>query len=265
MKKCATYLFFSLMFLLASCGGSNSASTEKNSDTFVLETIKNVCLLDSSSSNSPKYECNIAIHVMKSDDKARQDKVNSSILYTIFGFEGSNIQVAIDSFIDIMHSEYRDIRPEYLNEKHINENPPYFNFNYDIETSVSYGRGGAINYGVYCKSSNGTSTVNTIYTHINYNPATGDEIKLCDVFKDNIEEYLCSRLTDALADKIGAGSRKEIKEKGYLLFNDIYPTENFILKEDSIVFVFNNYDISSYTQGCTSLGFSYEELSDILK
>ena len=96
-------------------------------------------------------------------------------------------------------------------------------------------------------------------------PETGDEITLNDVFREGYEDFLVNRLTDALADKLGANSRREIMEKGFLTFNDIYPSENFMLKKDSIHFFYNRYDIAPYAAGTTTLSFAYDDLSGIMK
>ena len=112
---------------------------------------------------------------------------------------------------------------------------------------------------------NGIGFIVDIYGNRNHVSLCGNEIYLADIFKEGYEEYLCNRLTDALADKIGATSRKDIKEKGYLTFNDIYPTENFMMKKDSILFFYNAYDIAPYCMGTTTLGFTYDELSEIMK
>ena len=38
-----------------------------------------------------------------------------------------------------------------------------------------------------------------------------------------------------------------------------------MLKKDSIHFFYNRYDIAPYAAGTTTLGFPYEELSEIMK
>lgn len=234
-------------------------------DKFVTKTSDFTCFLDSSEQNSPKFENHISIKILKSENKERESKINNSILYAAFGYENVTPEQAIDSFVAKSQQEYLDLRPDYLNEKQITENSGWLNFSYQLETDAEYGRNNVINYKIFCTYYTGGAHPTTSYTYMNFDPKTGEEIKLSDIFKENSEEYLTNRLTDALANKIGASSRKEIKEKGYLIFNDIYPTENFILKNDSIIFFYNAYDIAPYALGCTALGFTYEELKDIMK
>ena len=265
MKKCAYFLILIIAFALFSCNGAVVTSADKNKDEFVTKKSQTVCLLDSTEENSPKCQTDISIDYVVSADKERETKINNSILYAIFGYENISAEAAIDSFVAHVHEEYACLRPEYINEKQINANAAWLNHSYIIDTKVEYGRKGVINYIIHSESYTGGANPNSAYTIINFDSETGCEIKLDDIFKENYEEYLCSRLTDALAKKIGAGSREEIKEKGYLTFNDIYPTENFIMKKDSILFYYNLYEIAPRAAGTTILGFKYDELSTIMK
>ena len=267
MKKCVNYLLIIIAAMLTACNDIENAQKGllKNNDKFVTKNIKTICYLDSTDKDSPKYETNMSIMIMESQDKEREKKINNSILYTIFGYENISVKTAMDSFITNAHKEYYDLRPEYFNEKQINKNAEQFNFSYNIDTNIEYGRNNIINYNIKSTHCTGGTHCNSINTFINFDPQTGNEIKLNDIFKQNYEEFLNNRLTDALANKINANNRKEIIEKGYLTFSDIFPTENFILKKDSILFFYNCYDIAPYAVGTTTLGFTYEELHEIMK
>ncbi|MBE6302970.1 MAG: DUF3298 and DUF4163 domain-containing protein [Bacteroidales bacterium] len=265
MKKCAYFLILIIAMVLSSCNGTVVTSANKNKDEFVTKKLQTVWLLDSTEKNSPKCEIDVSIDFVQSDDKERETKINNSILNAIFGYENVSVETAIDSFVANVHEEYVAMRPEYFNEKQINENAAWLNFSYIINTTIEYGRKDVINYIINNECYTGGANPNSACIIINFDAETGDEIKLNDIFKENYEEYLSGRLTDALAAKIGAGSRKEIKEKGYLTFNDIYPTENFIMKKDSILFYYNLYEIAPRSAGTTILGFTYDELSTIMK
>lgn len=265
MKKCAYFLILIFSLAFFSCNGTVATSADKNSDKFVTKKLQSVCLLDSTDAGSPKYETDISIDFVESDNDERAAKINGSIINALFGYDNVTVETAIDSFVARAHKEYADLRPEYLNEKQINENPAWFNHSCIIKTQVDYGRKGVVNYIINSEYYTGGANPVTACTIINFDPATGDEIKLSDIFKENYEEYLCKRLADALARKVGAKSYEEVKEKGYLTYNDIYPTENFIMKKDSILFYYNLYEIAPRSAGTTILGFTYDELSLIME
>ena len=46
---------------------------------------------------------------------------------------------------------------------------------------------------------------------------------------------------------------------------DMFPSENFILGEEAITFIYNPYEIAPYEKGSIELTLAYSELDDILK
>lgn len=265
MKRCGYFLILMVAIALVSCNSNVVSSADINNVKFTAIKSKTVYLLDSTDNNSPKHETDISIEFAESEEMQCEKNINNSILYAIFGYENLAPKVAIDSFISHTHSEYANLYPEYLNEKQINKNAVWLNYSYIIRTRVEYGYKDIINYIIHSEHFSGGANPNAAYTIINFDPETGNEIKLNDIFKDNYEEYLCNRLTDALAKKIGAKDIEDIKKKGYLTFNDIYPTENFIIKKDSILFYYNTYEIGPRSTGTTVLGFTHNDLSTIIK
>lgn len=265
MKKRVIYLLMTVVAMLSACNGTTGNNGNGSNDTFVTKSFHSECKLDSTEKESPKFVSNISVKVMESDNKEREKKVNASVANALYGFKGLSLDAATDSFISIAQDEYYDLLPEYFNEKKINPKAEWFNFMYQIDTDVEYGRKNVIIYKIECNYYTGGPHPNSFVTYINMDPETGDEITLNDVFREGYEDFLVNRLTDALADKLGANSRREIMEKGFLTFNDIYPSENFMLKKDSIHFFYNRYDIAPYAAGTTTLSFAYDDLSGIMK
>ena len=56
----------------------------------------------------------------------------------------------------------------------------------------------------------------------------------------------------------------ELKDAGYLYSMDIFPSENFILNDETITFVYNPYEIAPYALGSIELIITYSEVSQIL-
>lgn len=221
--------------------------------------------LDSLSNESPKFTSKVILKVADSNNKEIEKRINKVITYRAFGYDSINVKGAFNAFAEEMRDEYMLLRPEYLNEKDVNNNSPWFNYNFDITGYDSRGYNNIINYTIQTIYFTGGNHGNEVYTLINFDPETGSEVTLQQLFNENYEEVLIDRLTNKLAQKIGATSTEDIQEKGYLLFNDMYITDNFLLEKDSMIFLYNNYDIAPYSQGKTRLAFSYNELKDIMK
>lgn len=261
--------------LLAACEGNNKNNTagsknnvakEENEISFTQIAKEIKIPMDSLTPESPELTCNIKLQFASpTAEKEFQNNINDAIIYRIFGYENLTPQAAIDSFITQLRLEYNSLRPEYHNEKAMNHEAAWFNYNYDITGNVERGYNNIINYTLFSISYTGGAHGSEIHTLMNFDPSDGKEIRLHDIFKEESEEALTERLTKKLAQATGARSIEELKEQGYLMFNDMYPTENFLLGKDSIIFFYNNYDIAPYAMGSTRLAFSYNELHDLIK
>jgi hypothetical protein len=76
---------------------------------------------------------------------------------------------------------------------------------------------------------------------------------------------LTAVLLKALKEKTGSDDLAALKEKGYLNAMDMFPTENFILGEETITFIYNPYEIAPYNMGSTELIIPYNDVDKILK
>ncbi|MBQ5731230.1 MAG: DUF3298 domain-containing protein, partial [Bacteroidaceae bacterium] len=46
---------------------------------------------------------------------------------------------------------------------------------------------------------------------------------------------------------------------------ELYPTENFRLSPDSIIFVYNSYEIAPYSMGRTRIALGYNQIENLIK
>lgn len=270
MKK--IFHILAIAIVIAACNNSAkkniitpSKAEQQPTDSFAVVTREEKIKIDSLMPGAPQLSIDLDMHFAVSTDKAREANINNAVIGRTFGFENMQPTTAIDSFVKIMREDYLQLRPEYYNEKSINGGGEWFNYNYDISSKVSHGRNDVINYSIFHSSYTGGAHGSNFYTFINFDPQSGKEIKLDDVFKPDYYEALTDRLITALAKEKGAKTLDELQEKGYLILNDMYPTDNFLLKSDSIVFHYNHYDIAPYAMGESDIAFSYEKLKDLLR
>ena len=67
-----------------------------------------------------------------------------------------------------------------------------------------------------------------------------------------------------LLRKTGTRNLDDLRNKGFLYGMDLYPSENFILGDDTITFIYNPSDIASADQGIIELQLDYDDLKDIM-
>ena len=107
---------------------------------------------------------------------------------------------------------------------------------------------------------------NTHINFVNYNLKSGEEIKLDDLFIDNFEEDLNS-IAESEFRKIKELSNKvDLGQAGFWFDNNrFHLNNNFLITDSSLIFYYNNYEITAYAFGPTELEISYLKIKDLIK
>lgn len=126
----------------------------------------------------------------------------------------------------------------------INDFTNIFSFSY----SIDYYTGGAHpNYNI---------------AFFNINLENGKEIEIEDFITD-IEQL--NIIAESIFFKEHEINQSSIGESGYWFENNKFRlNNNFAIKKDGILFLFNTYEIASYAEGAIELFIPYEKISDIL-
>jgi len=82
---------------------------------------------------------------------------------------------------------------------------------------------------------------------------------------DGYEAQLAPILLKALMERVEVQSLDELKEKGYLQTVDIYPSENFIVGDNTITFIYNPSEIASLELGTIQLVLTYAQMEKLIK
>lgn len=246
--------------LLIACGGSGDEA--KDIDFETISASKKVAL--TKETDSP--ECNISLEVMaaKGNDKVAQ-AVNKAILAKLFDFENLSPKVAVDSFARKYTSDYlANMSPLYKDDKGDEQKKPWYQYSYDVKTKVSDGRVGVAVYTINLSYYEGGAHGIDHTLVMNFDKQTGKQLSLADVFVEGYQQKLNEKLISALLKKIGVSTVSELHDKDYLYSTDMFPSENFILGEDEITFIYNPYEIAPYEKGKTELSLDYDDLEEIL-
>lgn len=270
MRKSYILLCTIVALCVTACHNSpqiTNAESNKEYNTAIFDTLRinEYVLLDTIDANSPTLKIDVELLVPANVAPAVADNMNACISYAAFGYEGMSATEAADSTVRSMKNEYLELRNEYINEKAVNPNAPWFNGYYTLRCNASEGRNGCICYVADYEIYSGGAHPSNIISCVNIDAKTGNEIALQDIFAPDTDEELTDRLTQRLAQQNGVKGIEGLNEIDYLVFNDMYITNNFILGKDSIFFLYNNYEIAPYYKGRSRIGFKYDELNDLLK
>lgn len=133
-----------------------------------------------------------------------------------------------------------------------------------LKGRAEYGKENVINYRLEEDSFRGGAHPCTITTILRFNTITGDFISLEQVFPTINQPQLQEILLAKLMKDNGVQSVEGLHEKGILEMTDMFVSTNFALREDSIEFHYNEYDIAPYAYGAFTICLSYEEVKDLL-
>ncbi|MDO4159415.1 MAG: RsiV family protein [Prevotellaceae bacterium] len=137
---------------------------------------------------------------------------------------------------------------EYVVKTHVdNDNEKYYTY---IADTYFYG-GGA----------HGSSFV--IVKNINVN--TGKIVSLKDIFVPGYEKALCDIIIKKICKKFDAKNLEDLRSKSVFYGIDVYPSQNFIIGEKSITFIYSPDEIAFHAAGEIRVEINNSDIKDILK
>lgn len=276
MKKCTAIIFYSALFFLFSCTGKHNGSNNVNTPSGFGEEVTAMSINDTikihenysyaySGEDAPALTVDISLPIVELKDVAASARIDSALAMTLFG-ESTTLRDACDMFVDSRKKDFDEMHDEYINSKD-NDTPAFFFSLYDIiGATAQVGYKECITYIAVHEEYNGGAHPNTFVNITNFDSGSGDEITLNDIFKEGYEEQLITFLTEQLMKETNAATIEELHEKGFLFFDtEMFVSNNFILGEDNITFLYNRYEIAPYAYGEISLTLDYTTLKDIMK
>lgn len=129
---------------------------------------------------------------------------------------------------------------------------------------AEYGRKNVINYRLVEDVFTGGAHPSIQTTILRFNTQTGELITLNDVFPTLNQPQLQELLLKTLMKDKNVHSLDELHQKGILDMMDMFVSNNFALKEDSIEFYYNEYDIAPYSSGTCTICVSYKDVNNLI-
>lgn len=256
MKK--FFILLPLLFLLMGCG-SNDESTKFD----VVTADKTVKL--SSEANSPSCSVHLELSYASEVNGHKAEIINNIIENRLLNMQDLTMQQAADSFANVYASNYlTHLLPLYRQDQNDAKKTEWYNYHYIVKTSVEQGYKNASVYHIHLDYYEGGAHGINQHLTLNFEQSTGRQLMLADIFVPGYEQRLSDLLQKALCEHVGVSSINELKDQGYLYSMDMFPSENFVLGEETITFIYNPYEIAPYEKGSIELTLSYSELDDIL-
>jgi hypothetical protein len=264
MKK--LYIPILLVAFVIMCSITSCNSNEENNVPFDSLTFDRYTSI-STDSGAPM--CKVHINLMYANHTKSKvaDKINKAIISKTFSMENLSPHEAVDSFASNYLSDYKKNLTELYKADKNNKNKSagWYDYHYVLNSSIQKGCNDVLIYIIHLESYEGGAHGNSQEMVLNFNTKNGNLLTVKDLFVSGYEQGLNELLLKALEDKTGCKDIQELHSKGYLLSNDIYPSDNFMLNEDDITFIYNPYEIAPYDIGATELTISNSNLDKLLK
>lgn len=213
--------------------------------------------------------CSFDLNVLKAHgtDTVFADAFNVDISYFLFNKRTTDVRGAMIHFIDSVLNIFKEENREqirYAQEEGFE--PRDIDYEYVINTEVHYGNnrdiiGHFINMYQYTGGAHG----GTFITCRNYRLEDGSVVTLDNYFKPGYEEVLIPVLEKKLLEYAECSSRDELDEHGYFSNEPMFVSDNFEIRQDTIDFIYNQYDIAPYSTGITTLSVPEDEIRSILR
>ena len=218
-----------------------------------------------SEEDSPSCSVHLEVSYAIEANGHKAEIINNIIEKRLLNLQDMPMQMAVDSFATLYTDNYQsNLLPLYRQDRSDEKKLEWYNYHYIIKTSTEQGYKGATVYHVLLDYYEGGAHGINQHLTMNFEQSTGRQLMLADVFVPGYERQLSSILQKALCEYVGVGNVKELKNHGYLYSMDMFPSENFILGQEAITFIYNPYEIAPYEKGSIELTLSYSVLDDIL-
>lgn len=259
MKKTAALIFILLgVTFFFTCGNKNDTVTENNLKYELVKYEK-----QSEGCNSLREDNCAKVRIefpqiTNFENETIKDKINNSIesLFSMnedFASDSTDINAEMENFI----ADY---------EAFISEFPDAFQFWFIERTSeVKLNKGNILSIDFMEYSYTGGAHPNTVVIFKNYNLSNGEEITLDEIISPDKQTEL-TKVGEAEFRKLKElTSEADLGQAGFWFENnEFYLNDNFIITDSSLVFYYNNYEITAYAFGPTELTIPFSKIEPLI-
>lgn len=214
---------------------------------------------------NPACSIKISLQYIKTPHNEASDLINKTISKKLFDKEND-----LEKQSKVFAKQYRDryiadIAPLYAQEEAGSHVEGWYNYSYKADGKFANGCFGVLNYLIQTNEYEGGAHSIPMCIYLNFDKNSGALLTADSIYAEGYEKKLNELLLDALMKKLHISKIQELKKLGYLSTTSIYPPDNFLLKEEGILYYYNVYEIAPYALGATQLTISYSDLDDILR
>lgn len=215
---------------------------------------------------SPICTFDLTFTYANGQNKSINNAINQVLIKEIFAEDSLSPKAAVDSFIKNYSLLYKtQTAALYKNDIKNRETNKWYSFYYILKTQQTNGGDSIICYLSDFEKFEGGPQAYHVKRWLNFNKENGKRITLDTIFKPGYESVLSELLLKKLMEKYNFKNENALHTAGFLNNAEMYPSDNYQIKEHAIVFLYNASEIAPYTAGETELTISLDDMEDWLK
>ncbi len=213
--------------------------------------------------------CSVSLHLTYPDKTADREVLKKMREQFVRAFLGENYEnlppeEAVEKFTADYIDMYKGLKNDY--EKELGEAvPSTFSFSETISNRIEYNKNGLISYTVQADRYRGGAHGSSEQMHYVLNFKTGETVTEQDLFINDYQKELSEILIDHILKENQVEKPADLENLGYFSVEEIAPNNNFLIREEGIVYTFNEYEIAAYAVGIIQVYIPYDEIRHLLK
>lgn len=252
-------IFFSVstVYLFYCCGGNNTPSENKLKYEIVKYESQSEGCDSLREDNCAKVKIEFPL-IIEYDNDTVKNKINKSIEKLFSASDtAESTKIDFNSHMELFINEYESFIKEFPDafQSWFIERTGEVKLNKENIFSIDY-----MDY-----SYTGGAHPNTYVSFKNFNLSTGEEIKLDEIIMENKRLEL-TRIAEAEFRKLkDLTAEADLGQAGFWFENNkFYLNDNFLITDSSLVFYYNNYEITAYAFGPTELTIPFSKIKSLI-
>ena len=168
---------------------------------------------------------------------------------------------AVDSFIKRYETDYQTF---YAGIYSLKEDTADFSIGFTLRTEIHEGMDSVLCYTASITNQQG-AVVTQYSVCRNIDLHHGKILHFDDIFVHGATEGLSEAIASQLMKQSGNKTLTALRQAGFFINTDIYPTHNFLLEEDAIIFVYVPGEICDRDKGEIKVEIPYSQLKRLMK
>ncbi|MEG1615447.1 MAG: DUF3298 domain-containing protein [Bacteroidales bacterium] len=271
MRKVDGLRISTLLLLLCILGACSTKTTIKENDLsfsdYQIDTVSH--LFNDTTKPACHFELNMNYPSVAQNEE-QLTKIQKLFVTDYFGekYESKSPVEAANAYMKEYLENYRQLEEDYATFSKDEEgviSTAWMNYQESSNSKILYNRDHFLSYAItlytYTGGAHGMqSQMNHVIDLNNVYP-----LSLSDIFNENNLNNIATLIIKQIAKDRGYENPAQLNEDGFFSIEEVQPTDNFLIDESGMTWVYNPYEIAVYAAGPITVSVEWEELKPYIR